>query len=81
MLVCCKFKFCFLELSGTFFFKIIFDPGLVESEDAEPKNTEGQLYNNFKMLGTSEYIPSHYVIPGQLKLRRKLKQMFLENYR
>ena len=39
-----KFKFCFLELTGNFFFSNVFDPRLVESMDAEPADMEGQPY-------------------------------------
>ena len=35
-----KFKFCFLELPGFFFFNIS-DSRLVESTDTEPMDTEG----------------------------------------
>lgn len=33
---CGEFKFCFLELSGIFFFFYFFDPELVESANGEP---------------------------------------------
>lgn len=44
MLVHNKFKVCFLELSGICFSQNILDPQLVKSTDAEPIDTESQLY-------------------------------------
>ena len=41
--VCGKFKVCLLELSEIFFLNFFYLM-LVESPDAEPVNTEGQLY-------------------------------------
>lgn len=40
-----KFKFCFLDLLGFFFFFFpnIFSPWLVETTDANPMGMEGQL--------------------------------------
>ena len=39
-----QIQFCFFKLSGFFSFFNIFYPRLVESVDAEPTDTEGQLY-------------------------------------
>lgn len=41
LLMCGKFKFCLLKLSGIFFSNI-FNPRLVESIDAPPAGTKGQ---------------------------------------
>ena len=43
LLVCGKFKFCFLEFSG--FFNTS-DLQVVESADAEPTDKKGQMYRN-----------------------------------
>ena len=47
MLAGCRFKFCFLELCGIFFFPNIFNLSLVESMDAELADIEGRLYLGF----------------------------------
>lgn len=55
-----KFKFCILPLSG-FLFSIanVFCRQLVESVDAEPIDTEGQLYRisapSWSLLGKGRY--------------------------
>ena len=44
---CGKFKFCFWNFLEFFFFFNIFDPQLVESTNAEPKEMVGRLYSAF----------------------------------
>ena len=44
-----KFQFCFSELSGIFLSSNTFDLWLVESENVEAADAEGQLYCLFEV--------------------------------
>ena len=63
-----KFKFCFLELSGIFFFPNIFNPQLVESAEAELEDTDGRLHTRVKTHQTGPQNEPHFPV---LNLKQK----------
>ena len=64
LLPCGRFKICFLEFSGFFFFRIFFYMHLVESKDVESEDWENQrhmlyslcILNKMSRLLTDKYI-------------------------
>ena len=44
----CKFKLCYLELSGIFFSKYF--QSVIEFEKAEPVNMEGRMYSHLEKI-------------------------------